>query len=136
MEQILYFCMITNKEIVTTFYKSFKNNDRHTFFQLCDKNLEWISMDGMPSGGTYVGINSVFDDYFPSMLSNFKEFHAEPKEFLSIENTVIVFGRYYGISKSNKKFDVPFSHVYALKDGKISKFQQFTDTKKIQDSLI
>ena len=128
--------MVSNKEIVKSFYKSFKSNDKQTIFQLCDKNLEWILMEGMPSGGKYIGMNSVFDDYFPTMLSNFKEFHAEPKEFLSVRDIVIVFGIYRGISKSNKKFDVPFSHVYALKDSKIIRFQQFTDTKKIQDSLI
>lgn len=128
--------MRSNKEIVKTFYDSFKNNDKQTLFQLCDKNIEWISMEGMPSGGKYVGMKSVFDDYFQVMLSNFKEFHAEPNEFLSIEGTVIVFGRYHGVSKINKKFDVPFSHVYVLKDDKIIRFQQFTDTKKIQDSLI
>ncbi|MDE1831671.1 MAG: nuclear transport factor 2 family protein [Thaumarchaeota archaeon] len=127
---------MANKEIIKTFYESFKKNDKQTYLQLCDENLEWISMDGMPSGGKYIGRNSVFDHYFPAMLSNFKEFHAEPTELLTVEDTIIVFGRYHGISKSNKKFDVPFSHVYVLKDDKIIRFQQFTDTKKIQDSLI
>lgn len=127
--------MISNREIIKTFYESFKKKDKQTSLQLCDDKIEWVSMEGMPSGGKYIGKNIVFDNYFPNMLSNFKEFHAEPKEFLSVEDVVIVFGRYYGISKSNKKFDVPFSHVYTLKDEKITRFEQFTDTKKIQDSL-
>ena len=36
----------------------------------------------MPNGGTYVGVKAVFEDYFPKMLSNFKEFHAIPERFL------------------------------------------------------
>jgi len=92
-------------------------------------------MDGMPHGGKYVGVKAVFEEYFPKMLSNFKEFHAKPDEFFGVEDKVIVFGRYYGELESGKKFDVPFCHVYTIQDGRISQFKQFTDTKKIQETL-
>ena len=49
-------------------------------------------MDGMPNGGRYVGLKSVFEEYFPKMLSHFEEFHANPTEFLCIDDKVIVFG--------------------------------------------
>lgn len=126
--------MKTNKELVKNFYDSFKNKDgnHHSF---CHDNIEWITMDGMPSGGRYVGIKSVFEGYFPKMFSNFKEFHAQPNEFHDIEDKVIVFGRYYGESNRGKKFDVPFCHVYTIQNDKILQLRQFTDTEKIQESL-
>lgn len=61
-------------------------------------------MDGMPNGGRYIGLTSVFEDYFSKMLSNFKEFHAQPTEFLGVKDKVIVIGNYYGESKLLKKF--------------------------------
>jgi uncharacterized protein len=93
-------------------------------------------MYGMPNGGKYVGVKAIFEDYFPNMLSNFKEFHANPEEFLESKDNVIVLGRYLGVSKIGKTFDVPFSHIYDIKENKILKFRQFTDTQKIHESLI
>ena len=69
------------------------------------------------------------------MLSNFKEFHAIPEEFLDLKDHVTVIGRYQGISKKDKKIDIPFAHVYRIQDGKIVQFRQFTDTHLIQKSL-
>ena len=110
--------MQTNKELVKEFYDSFrnKNQDLHNF---CQDEVEWITMDGMPNGGRYVGLKSVFEDYFSKMLLNFNEFHAHSSEFLEIgDDRVIVFGLYRGVSKSNKSFMVPFCHVYKLQDNK------------------
>ena len=126
---------MSNVEIIQQLYLSFKNKDLQTIDQLCDKNIEWITMNGMPHGGTYVGFKAIFEDYFPKMLSNFKEFHAIPETFLDSKNQVVVLGIYDGISKTNKKFQVPFTHVYEIKENKIIKFRQFTDTQRIHESL-
>ena len=103
--------------------------------QLCDEKIEWITLEGMPHGGKYVGLKAIFEDYFPHMLKNFTEFHAIPETFLESKDHVVVIGRYSGSSKIGKKFDVPFSHIYQIKNDKIIKFRQFTDTEKIQESL-
>jgi len=92
-------------------------------------------MDGMPNGGKYIGRKEVFENYFPNMLANFKEFHAIPEQILGLEDHVMVVGKYQGVSKNGKKFDVPFSHVYLIKENKIKQFRQFTDTQIIQNSL-
>ncbi|PIW31755.1 MAG: ketosteroid isomerase, partial [Nitrosopumilales archaeon CG15_BIG_FIL_POST_REV_8_21_14_020_37_12] len=126
---------MSNVELVKKFYDAFKNKDMKKIHQLCDEELEWNTLRGMPHGGKYVGLKSIFEDYFTNMFSNFKEFHAMPDEFLESENHVIVIGRYQGISKKEKTFDVPFSHIYEIRNNKIFKFRQFTDTQKIQESL-
>ncbi|TVP41012.1 nuclear transport factor 2 family protein [Candidatus Nitrosocosmicus arcticus] len=70
------------------------------------------------------------------MLSNFNEFHAHLTEFLETgDDSLIVFGLYQGVSKSNKSFTVPFCHVYKLQDNKILQFRQFTDTAKILEAI-
>ncbi|MFQ5497304.1 MAG: nuclear transport factor 2 family protein [Nitrosopumilus sp.] len=126
---------MSNQELIKKFYAAFKNNDTQTYRHLCDENIEWITLEGMPYGGKYIGIKSIFEDYFPNMLSNFTEFYAIPETFLESEDHVTVIGRYKGTSKKGKKFDVSFSHIYQIKDNKILKFKQFTDTKKIQEYL-
>jgi ketosteroid isomerase-like protein len=124
-----------NEKLVKDFYGSFKNKDR-VYDRFCQVNIEWITMDGMPNGGRYVGLQSVFEEYFPKMLSVFKEFHANPHEFLCIDDQVIVFGWYCGQTKIGKNFIVPFCHVYRIRDNKISQFKQYTDTKTIHDALL
>ena len=127
---------MSNTELIKKFYAAFKNNDTQSYHQLCDEKIEWITLEGMPHGGRYVGIDAIFGDYFPKMLSNFVEFHAVPEKFLESNDHVIVIGRYQGVSKQEKRFDAPFSHIYQIKDKKITKFRQFTDTKKIHESLV
>ncbi|MEX0861522.1 nuclear transport factor 2 family protein [Nitrosopumilus sp.] len=126
---------MSNKELIKKFYIAFKNKDMQTISQVCDKAIEWNTLKGMPHGGKYVGLKAIFEDYFSNMLSNFEEFHAIPEEYIESKNHVTVIGKYQGISKTGKDFDVPFSHVYHMQGNKIKQFRQFTDTKIIQDTL-
>jgi hypothetical protein len=93
-------------------------------------------MDTYPNGGTYVGKKAVFEQFFPNLFSHFTEYHAHTEEFLDVGDKVVVLGKYAGIGKtSNKKFESPFAHIYTIKNGKIIKFRQYTDTAKVQNAL-
>ena len=126
---------MSNEELIKKFYIAFKNKDEKIYLELCDDNIEWITMDEMPNSGTYIGKKQVFENYFPNMLSHFKEFHAIPEQISGLKDHVMVTGRYQGISKQDKKFDVSFSHVYLVEENKIKQFRQFTDAQKIQETL-
>jgi len=127
---------VSKKELIKKFYIAFKNKDMQAISQVCDKSIEWNTLEGMPHGGKYIGLKATFEDYFPKMLSNFEEFHALPKEYIESENHVTVIGKYKGISKIGKSFEVPFSHIYHIQENKIKEFKQFTDTEIIQNSLL
>src|SRR5574338_318871 len=122
-----------NVQLVEKFYFLFGKKDKQ-FLELCDDSIEWVTMKNMPNGGTYIGKKAIFEEYFPKMLANFEEFHASTDEFIEAEDKVLVLGTYHIISKS-KKFDAPFAHVYTIKDNKIAKFQQYTDTAEIRNAL-
>ncbi|MFZ8922726.1 MAG: nuclear transport factor 2 family protein [Nitrosopumilaceae archaeon] len=125
---------MSNVQLIQDFYESFKNKDKK-YLDFCHDEIEWITVAKMPDGGTFHGTQEIFEEYFPKMLSNFREFHAIPEQFLDFKDHIMVIGRYQGISKSDKNFDVPFSHVYLIQDEKIIQFRQFTDAEKIQESL-
>jgi len=126
---------MSDEELIKQFYIAFKNKDESTYLKLCDDSIEWITSEEMPNGGTYIGKKEVFENYFPNMLTNFKEFHVIPNQILSLKNHIMVNGKYRGVTKHDKKFDVSFSHVFLIKKNKIKQFRQFTDTQKIQDVL-
>lgn len=136
MPNYLFIKMNANVELIKKFYKLFALPDKQAYLELCHDNVEWHVLDGMPNGGKYMGKKQVFDEYFPKLFANFIEFHAVAEEFLAAKNQVIVFGRYIGVGKkTKKKFESPFAHIYTLKNGQIIKYQQYTDTAKIQDVL-
>ncbi|MGQ0605431.1 MAG: nuclear transport factor 2 family protein [Candidatus Nitrosotenuis sp.] len=126
--------MQENIELVKKFYFLFGKQDKQ-FLDLCDDAIEWTVMKNMPGGGTHVGKKAVFDGYFPKLFSNFGEFHVVTDEFTGIDNRVIVLGTYKLVSKSKKKFDAPFVHIYTIKNNKIVKFRQYTDTVEIKNAM-
>ncbi|MBT5201730.1 MAG: SnoaL-like domain-containing protein [Thaumarchaeota archaeon] len=126
---------MTNEELVKKFYIAFKENNIKECLEICDDEIEWITAEGMPEGGMIKGVKQVFENYFPKMLSNFQEFHAIPEQITALQDHIMVNGKYQGISKIGKKFNVEFSHIYLIKNNKIIQFRQFTDTKIIQESL-
>ena len=124
---------MNNVELVKKFYTLFGKRDK-AFLELCHDDIEWAVMKNMPDGGTHIGKKAVFDEYFPKMLANFDEFHASTDKFVGSDDLVMVFGTYHIVSKS-KKYDAPFMHVYTIKNSKIVKFRQYTDTAEIQKAL-
>jgi hypothetical protein len=127
--------MTANVDLVKKFYSAFKAKDKQTYLQLCDDNIEWAVMDGMPGGATYIGKTAVFEKYFRNLFSNFAEFHAVTEEFLDAGHVIVVLGKYQMVSKkSGETFTSPFAHVYTVKNDKIVRFRQYADTLKIQSA--
>ena len=127
----------SNVDLVKEFCLQFKDKSKQSYMDLIDDNVEWVTMEYMPNGGKYIGKSDVFEKYFPAMLSNFKEFHAIADEYLDMVNdNVLVLGNYTVKSKKNTHdVKIPFAHIYTIKNKKIQKFRQYTDTAKFHKIL-
>jgi uncharacterized protein len=127
----------SNVDLVKEFYIQFKNQDKQSYMDLIDDNVEWVTMEYMPNGGKYIGKPDVFEKYFPAMLSNFAEFHAIADEFLGMGNdSVLVLGSYSVKPKKNTHdIEIPFAHIYKIRNNKIHRFRQYTDTAKFHKIL-
>lgn len=63
-------------------------------------------------------------------------FTVAPKEVLDAGDTVIGHGYYSGTyKKSGKNVWAQFAHFFSFRDGKIIKFQQYTDTAQFQEAV-
>lgn len=61
---------------------------------------------------------------------------AVPEEFLDAGTTVVAPGNYSGTYKAiGENTRVPFARVWSLRDDKIFKFVQYTDTLKVSEAL-
>ena len=62
--------------------------------------------------------------------------HGLPRKFYDAGEAVIVEGRYSGSYKATgKSIDAQFCHVWKLREGKVTSFQQYLDTARMQDVM-
>jgi uncharacterized protein len=119
-----------NLELVRRSYEAFARDDLDAVLADMDEQIEWHQAQGLPHGGFYRGIGEVRRNIFDPLDAEWwDEFTADPDEFLDAGDEVVVLGRYRGVAKeTGKTLDVPFVHVWTLRDGKAVRFRQFLDT--------
>jgi ketosteroid isomerase-like protein len=121
---------MTSVEIVKRSYDAFARDDMDGVLADMHPEIEWHQAQGLPHGGFYRGRDEVKRNIFdPLDVEWWDEFTATPDEFLDAGDQVVVLGRYRGTAKhSGRKLDVPFVHVWTLRDEKAVRFRQFLDT--------
>jgi ketosteroid isomerase-like protein len=125
-----------NKQIIENGYKCFATGDIPGLLETFDENIEWKEAEGFPYGGTYTGVNAIVENVFMKLGSEWEGFSAVPDEILDAGDKIVALGNYSGkFNASGKSMKVPFAHVWTLRDGKIVKFVQYTDTLKVAEAL-
>jgi hypothetical protein len=124
-------------DIVMRSYEAFARDDMDAVVADMDPDIEWHQAQGLPHGGLYRGLEEVRRNVFDPLDAEWwEEFSADPEEFLDAGNEVVVLGRYRGRAKgTGRVLDVPFVHVWTLRDGKAVRFRQFLDTAGWVDAL-
>jgi hypothetical protein len=124
-------------EIVKRSYVAFAEGDLDGVLADLHPDIEWQQAQGLPHGGVYHGVDEVRRNIFEPLDAEWwEEFAAEPSEFLDAGSHVVVLGRYLGVAKGTLKLlDVPFVHVWAIRDEKAVLFRQFLDTRGWVEAL-
>jgi ketosteroid isomerase-like protein len=119
-----------NVATVRRSYEAFARGDLAAVMADMDEAIEWQQAQGLPHGGTYHGLAEVRANVFDPLDRDWwSAFAAVPNEFLEAGSEVVVLGRYQGTARqTGKGLDVPFVHVWSLRDGKAWRFRQFLDT--------
>lgn len=121
--------MSENLNIIKRSYASGAKNDVINMLKdLTDESI-WIETAGGPYGGTYTGKDTILQKIFARIKDDWEKFACIPEEFYEAKDTIIMTGWYEGINlKTKKDFRIRVAHVWHLSEGKIMKFEQFTDT--------
>ena len=107
-----------------------------TIAHLVTPDIVWESLDGFPHGGIYAGIPAIFDQFLPKLQADFHDWHAQPDEFIDAGDTIVALGHYSGTLKTTGVHIVaPFCHIWTLKNGKIARLRQFTDTATFAQAM-
>ena len=99
-------------------------------------NVEWTEAAGFPYGGTYRGVDEIVKNVFARLGSEWDGFKADVENLHDAGDTIIATGFYRGTyRKTNRPMEASFAHVFTLKDGKIVRFVQYVDSKKVCEAI-
>ena len=128
-----------NVRLLKNLYDAFGRGDVPTVLGSMSPDIRWHQAESnpyMPSGDAFVGPDAVLNNIFMKLGTDWDAFTVHPKSFHGAGDSVIVEARYSGTYKATgKSIDAQVCHVWDVKDGKVTRFQQYVDTAKIQDAM-
>lgn len=128
-----------NVELVQDLYGAFGRADIGVVLGAMDPDIHWSEAEGnpyRPSEGAFVGPDAIVQGLFLKLGGDWDGFTVHPKDFYDAGDTVVVEGRYTGTHKvTGKTLDAQYCHMFTIKNGKLTTFQQFVDTAQMQDTM-
>jgi ketosteroid isomerase-like protein len=126
-----------NTKIVQTAYGHFGRGDIPALLENLSDDVEWSNPENehVPMSGMFKGKDGV--GRFFSLVGENIEFHQfEPREFVAQGDLLAVRGHSRAtIKASGKQVEYDFVHFFNLKNGKVTRFQEFLDTYQVAEAF-
>ena len=126
-----------NKKTVQGMYEAFGRGDIATVLAALDPDIEWWEAENFiyADGNPYIGPQGVLQGVFARLGVEWEGFSVSPKEVLDAGETVIGHGYYSGkFRQTGRDVKAQFAHLFTFRNGKIVKFQQYTDTAQFREA--
>ena len=126
-----------NRKTVQGMYDAFGRGDIGTVLAALDPGVEWWEAENFiyADNNPYVGPDAVLQGVFARIGGEWEGFSVSPKEVLDAGNTIVGHGHYSGkFRNTGRDVRAQFAHVFTFRDGKIVKFQQYTDTAQFREA--
>ncbi len=123
-------------EVVQAFYNAMKTGDIGGALGIIDDNVVWTEAENFvyADHSPYVGRDSAVNGVFMRLATEWEGFAAVPEQFIGTGDTIAVTGRYHGTYRATgKTVNAQLVHVFKVANGKIVRFQQYTDTAQFRD---
>ena len=124
-----------NTKVVQDAYAAFGRGDIPALLGYMTEDIDWQPVIGtaahVPFSGERKGKASVAE-FFKRVAESedFQQF--EPREFVAQGDKVVAIGHYRAVPKATgRTFDSDFVMVFTLRDGKVARYQEFTDSAGI-----
>jgi uncharacterized protein len=125
-----------NTELVRKMYGAFGRGEIQTILEHLTDDIEWV-MEGplvIPFAGKRNGVAQV-RDFFDALGSTQSNQKLTTEQSIAQGDTVVTVGRYSGkVKATGKTMDSAVAHVFTIRDGKVSRFLDFTDTAHVADA--
>ena len=130
--------MSQNADTTHALYQAFARGDIPFVLGVFHPQIEWNEAENFiyADRNPYVGPQAILAGVFARLGSEWNGFSATPEQILDAGDTIVALGRYRGSYKNTgDTVNAQFVHVFTFKDGKIAKFQQYTDTAQFRDAV-
>ena len=124
-----------NRRTVEGMYDAFGRGDIGTVLAALDPDVEWWEAENFvyADNNPYIGPQAVLEGVFARIGAEWEGFSVSPKEVLDAGNTIVGHGYYAGkFRNTGRDVRAQFAHVFTFHNGKVVKFQQYTDTAQFK----
>ena len=111
-------------------YEAFGPGDvQHVLAQMA-LDVEWIETEAesIPTHGTFASPQEVLKSVFAKVPEYFEQFELHPELWVEAGDDVVVTGRVVARTRTGRKLDAPYAHVFSFRDGKVCRNDNFHDT--------
>jgi uncharacterized protein len=125
-------------DIVRGMYEAFGKGDIQTVIAALDPQVEWWEAENFiyADRNPYLGPQAVLEGVFARIAEEWEGFVVSPEEILDAGETIIGHGHYSGTYKRNgEHVRAQFAHFFTFRDGRVVKFQQYTDTAQFLQAV-
>lgn len=128
-----------NVAVVDGLYQAFAKGDVPAVLGVMDANIVWNEAENFPYAdkNPYIGPDAVLNGVFGRIMAEWEYFNLTDIQLHDMSNNMVLATlRYKAKHKTTgKTIDSQTAHLWTLRDGKISAFQQFTDTKQATEAV-
>ena len=139
MQQLGVVSAPENIALIQKLYDDFAKGDVPAVVAVLDANVVWNEAEGnaWADGNPYKGPDAVLNGVFARVGSEYDYFKTANIQLHEMSNNQILATlRYQGkIKKNGKKIDAQAAHLWTLNNGKIIAFQQYVDTKQLDEAF-
>jgi ketosteroid isomerase-like protein len=111
-------------------YAAFQRADVPAILSLLADDAEWIipTIANVPFSGARRGRAQV-GEFFATLAQQQEAVRFEPRDFVAGDDRVVALGSYeWKVRGTGRTWRSDFVHVFTVRDGKIVRFQEYTDT--------
>jgi ketosteroid isomerase-like protein len=129
--------MARPEELVRAFYAAVSRGDVPGIVDLLHPDLHWTEAEGFPYySGTWRSPQDVVNKLLVPLARDWDGFSAVADDFIAEGDRVVSLGAYAGINKTTgKAMRAPFAHVWRVSEGKLARFNMYTDTLLIRGAM-
>jgi ketosteroid isomerase-like protein len=101
-----------------------------------DPQVEWNEAENFPyaDNNPYIGPDAVVEGVFARLGAEWDGWNIN--EYLDAGDTAVVTGRYRAAHKqTGNAINAQFVHVWKIRGGKVTSFQQYVDTAQVQQAM-
>ncbi|MEW6582132.1 MAG: nuclear transport factor 2 family protein [Actinomycetota bacterium] len=123
-------------ELLRNAYDAFARRDLPAVLDIMHPDIEWVIPAGASFGGVHRGHVSAVRKVLMSAPADGNAFRTEPEEFLEAGGAVVVLGNHRGrVGGDGAEFEIPFAHVWELRDGLVVRCRSYVDTAQLNAVL-